>query len=132
MASMISSFLVICLLLSSFVGTVEARVSDLSGDYVEDTIEVAQTLKEAIEAPTEENNSEASEEKTLALINEYMSRYRPNQRVNTLNSFTTMQTALNSLAGHYKYSPNRPVPEKLKNRLNEELSKAESTVVRES
>ena len=36
-----------------------------------------------------------------------------------------MQTALNSLAGHYKTFPNRPVPEKLKERLNDELSKAE-------
>ena len=40
-----------------------------------------------------------------------MSRYRPQPRVNGLNSFTTMQTALNSLAGHYASYANRPLPE---------------------
>jgi len=30
-----------------------------------------------------------------------------------------MRTALNSLAGHYSSYPNRPVPEKLKQRLEQ-------------
>ena len=41
-----------------------------------------------------------------------------------------MQTALNSLAGHYTNYPNRPVPEALRNRINKELKKAERNVVR--
>jgi photosystem II Psb27 protein len=47
-----------------------------------------------------------------------------------LASFTTMQTALNSLAGHYTNYPNRPVPEALRDRLTKELKKAEANVVR--
>jgi photosystem II Psb27 protein len=50
--------------------------------------------------------------------------------VNGLASFTTMQTALNSLAGHYANYPNRPVPDALRERLTKELQKAERGVVR--
>ena len=39
-------------------------------------------------------------------------------------SFTTMQTALNSLAGHYANYANRPLPEALHDRLAKELNKA--------
>jgi photosystem II Psb27 protein len=41
-----------------------------------------------------------------------------------------MQTALNSLAGHYTNYPNRPVPDALRDRVAKELKKAETGVVR--
>jgi photosystem II Psb27 protein len=41
-----------------------------------------------------------------------------------------MQTALNSLAGHYANYANRPLPEALHDRLAKELNKAEKAVVR--
>jgi len=41
-----------------------------------------------------------------------------------------MQTALNSLAGHYANFENRPIPEKLRNRLQKEWKIAELSVVR--
>ena len=65
-----------------------------------------------------------------SLINSYTARYRPRSAVNGLASFTTMQTALNSLAGHYTNYPNRPVPDALRDRLSKELKKAEANVVR--
>ena len=71
-----------------------------------------------------------SEVQTRALINDYMARYRPRHDVNGLASFTTMQTALNSLAGHYANYPNRPVPDALRDRLSKELKKAEVGAVR--
>ena len=61
-----------------------------------------------------------------------MSRYRPRPQVNGLSSFTTMQTALNSLAGHYKTYANRPLPDALRSRVTKELGKAEKAVVRGS
>ena len=64
------------------------------------------------------------------LINTYISRYRPQPKFNGLSSFTTMQTALNSLAGHYTTYSNRPLPEQLHDRLVKELSKAEKAVAR--
>ena len=97
----------------------------MTGDYVKDTITVAKSLKQTVTS-TESNEVNLEKDKeTVFLITDYISRYRNRYQVNDSQSFTTMQTALNSLAGHYKTFPNRPVPEKLKERLNDELSKAE-------
>jgi len=115
------------LLLTSCSGDAEAR---LSGDYVEDTIAVARNLREVIDLPQEAANRGEVESEARALINDYMSRYRPQPRVNGLSSFTTMQTALNSLAGHYASYANRPLPEALHDRIAKELGKAEKSVVR--
>jgi photosystem II Psb27 protein len=41
-----------------------------------------------------------------------------------------MRTALNSLAGHYSSYPNRPVPQKLKNRLENEFKQVEAALKR--
>ena len=71
------------------------------------------------------SRSAEAEVEARALINDYMSRYRPKSRVNGLTSFTTMQTALNSLAGHYASYANRPLPEDLHDRIAKELKKAE-------
>ncbi|MFM7572579.1 MAG: photosystem II protein Psb27, partial [Snowella sp.] len=43
---------------------------------------------------------------------------------------TTMQTALNSLAGYYTAYGSRPIPEKLKNRLKIEFKQAKVAVER--
>ncbi|MBD0363369.1 MAG: photosystem II protein Psb27, partial [Coleofasciculus sp. C3-bin4] len=47
-------------------------------------------------------------------------------------SFTTMRTALNSLAGHYSSYPNRPLPQKLKTRLEQEFKQVENALNRGS
>ena len=119
----------LCLLLTSCSGDAEAR---LSGNYVEDTVAVAQNLREVIDQPQDAEGHAQAEEEARALINDYMSRYRPQPRVNGLTSFTTMQTALNSLAGHYAGYANRPIPESLHDRIEKELIKAERTAVRGS
>ncbi len=41
-----------------------------------------------------------------------------------------MRTALNSLAGHYSSYPNRPVPQKLKDRLEQEFNQVEAALRR--
>ena len=68
----------------------------------------------------------------LTLITDYISRYRNRGMVNKTQSFTTMQTALNAMAGHYKNFASRPLPDKLKERLTKEFSLAEKMVLRES
>ena len=117
------------LLLTACSGDADAR---LTGDYVEDTIAVSRTLRDVIDLPQDAENHAEAEAEARALINDYMSRYRPQPRVNGLSSFTTMQTALNSLAGHYASYANRPLPEALHDRLAKELSKAEKSVIRGS
>ena len=115
------------LLLTACSGDADAR---LTGDYVEDTVSVSRTLRDVIDLPQDAENHAEAEAEARSLINDYMSRYRPQPRVNGLSSFTTMQTALNSLAGHYASYANRPLPEALHDRLAKELAKAEKSVIR--
>ena len=109
-----------------------AAQSTMSGDYAKDTISVVKALKGAIETPKDASNKDEVREDSLSLITDYISRYRNRGLVNKTQSFTTMQTALNAMAGHYKNFASRPLPEKLKERLNKELSLAEKMVLRES
>ena len=126
----------ICIgLIISFVLTTYpsyAAQSNMSGDYPKDTITVVKALKVAIETPKDASNKDEVREESLSLITDYISRYRNRGLVNKTQSFTTMQTALNAMAGHYKNFASRPLPEKLKERLNKELSLAEKMVLRES
>ena len=103
----------------------------MTGDYLKDTVALSQNLKATIDLAPDSEGTETSKSEALDLITAYIALYRNRAAVNDSVSFTTMQTALNSLAGHYKNSK-RPLPEKLKDRLNEELTKAEQIVVRDS
>ena len=106
--------------------------STMTGDYARDTISVVKALKGAVDTPKDASNKDEIREESLSLITDYISRYRNRGLVNKTQSFTTMQTALNAMAGHYKNFASRPLPEKLKERLNKELSLAEKMVLRES
>ena len=119
--------LCLCLVLTACSGDAEAR---LSGDYVDDTVSVSRSLLTLIDQPQDAEGRAESEQEARALINDYISRYRPQPKVNGLSSFTTMQTAMNSLAGHYASYANRPLPEALHDRLAKELVKGERTAVR--
>ena len=122
--------LAVCLCLSLLVTACSGDGGPLTGNYVEDTVNVADPLMATIALSADAPDRSEAETSARALINDYMARYRPQRQVNGLASFTTMQTALNSLAGHYANYPNRPVPDALKERLNKELKKAETGVVR--
>jgi len=120
----------VCLCLSLLLTACSGSSGPLTGNYAEDTVAVADTLLATIALPADDPGRSEAETQARALINNYMARYRPQPKVNGLASFTTMQTALNSLAGHYANYPNRPVPEALRDRLSKELKKAETGVVR--
>lgn len=107
-----------------------ATAGSLSGDYQTDTVTVADSLLATIELQADDPGRSAAELQARGLMNEYVARYRPRRAVNGLSSFTTMQTALNSLAGHYANYPNRPLAEKLKARLRKELNSAETSAAR--
>jgi photosystem II Psb27 protein len=118
----------LCLCLS--LTACSSNAGGISGNYVDDTVHVAQSLLTTIGLDQDDPARAASEGEARALINAYTARYRPRQDVNGLASFTTMQTAMNSLAGHYANYANRPLPDSLRNRLEKELHKAETSVVR--
>ena len=109
-----------------------AAKSNMTGDYTKDTVSVVKTLKGVIDTPKDAPNKEEVREEALSVITDYISRYRNRGMVNTTQSFTTMQTALNAMAGHYKNFATRPLPDNLKERLNKELSIAEKMALRES
>ena len=129
MSLTLAACLGLCLMLTACSG---AGASTLTGDYVEDTVAVVHTLQSTIAMEQDDEGRAEAETAATDLINDYMSRYRPRPQVNGLSSFTTMQTALNSLAGHYKTYANRPLPDTLRARVDKELGKAEKAAVRGS
>ena len=109
-----------------------AAKNSMTGDYTQDTISVVKTLQIAVDTPKDSPNKDEVRSEALTLITDYISRYRNRGMVNKTQSFTTMQTALNAMAGHYKNFASRPLPDKLKERLTKEFSLAEKMVLRES
>ena len=116
----------------TLAGCSGADAYGLTGNYVDDTIAVITELRQAVDVAVEDPNYRDVERDSRDLMNDYISRYRRNPRVKALSSFTTMQTAVNGLAGHYANFENRPIPEKLRNRLEKEWKIAELSVVRGS
>lgn len=102
----------------------------LSGDYREDTLAVINTIKTALDIPDDSANKAEAQAEARQKINDFAARYRRDNSLTALNSFTTMRTALNSLAGHYSSYPNRPVPAKLKQRLDQEFKQVELALKR--
>ncbi|MEY2643498.1 MAG: photosystem protein Psb27 [Cyanobacteriota bacterium] len=120
----------VCLCLSLLLTACSGSSGPLTGNYVEDTVTTADTLLATIGLAADDPARAEAEGQARALINDYMSRYRPQRQVNGLASFTTMQTAVNSLAGHYANYPNRQLPDALRERLSKELKKAETGATR--
>ncbi|MBO6960932.1 MAG: photosystem II protein Psb27 [Prochlorococcus marinus CUG1438] len=109
-----------------------AAKTSMTGDYTKDTISVVKSLQIAVDTPKDSPDKDEIRSEALILITDYISRYRNRGMVNKTQSFTTMQTALNAMAGHYKNFSSRPLPDKLKERLTKEFSLAEKMALRES
>ena len=99
-------------------------------DYRQDTLAVINTLRLAIDLPEDAANKAEAQTEARQKMNEFASYYRRNNAASDLNSFTTMRTALNSLAGYYSSYPNRPLPQKLKQRLEQEFKQVEMALKR--
>ena len=107
-----------------------SSTTGVTGNYSQDTLKVIGDLTTVLELPP--NDPSYREKQTAARdeMNSYISRYRRDERVSGLTSFTTMQTALNSLAGFYGSYGSRPVSSKLKKRLLKEFGKVERSISR--
>lgn len=102
----------------------------LTGNYNQDTAAVLENLKATIELPKDSSDQKEAISLARQQISEYASRYRRDSKTSGLRSFTTMQTALNALAGYYSSYGTRPLPDKLKNRLGEEFKQVEISLKR--
>ena len=102
----------------------------LTGDYRQDTLAVVKVMRQAVEVSSDDPNKAAIQAEARQKINDFSARYQRSSSVSSLNSFTTMRTALNALAGHYSSYPNRPLPQKLKDRLELEFNRVELALKR--
>ncbi|MCZ2200942.1 photosystem II protein Psb27 [Cylindrospermopsis raciborskii] len=102
----------------------------LTGDYRQDTLSVVKVMRQAVEVSPDDPNKAAIQAEARQKINDFSARYQRSSSVSTLSSFTTIRTALNTLAGHYSSYPNRPLPQKLKDRLELELNRVELSLKR--
>ncbi len=102
----------------------------LSGNYNEDTVVVVDNITKSFELPDDAAEKPELQSLVRKQINDYISLYRRDPQSGGLRSFTTMQTALNSLAGYYTSYGNRPLPEKLKNRLLQEFKQVKISLNR--
>jgi photosystem II Psb27 protein len=129
-SSLSKLFALVLVVVISLVGC--SNGTGLTGNYSQDTFVVIESLTSAIELPADTEMKEKQEIQKLARlqINDYISRYRVNGDYGSLKSYTTMQTALNSLAGFYTTYGNRPLPEKLKNRLLQEFKQVKAALKR--
>ena len=102
--------------------------SGLTGNYSQDTLSLLNTLRTAIELPEGSPEKAATQAEARQKINDFFARYRRDGSITGSRSFTTLRTAFNGLAGHYSSYPNRPLPEKLKKRLELEFNQVEAAI----
>lgn len=100
----------------------------LTGNYITDTTDTLKTLREAISLAEDAENRAAVKTSARYKINAYVSRYRADRDKSGLYSYTTMLTALNTLAGYYNGSNKRAVPAKVRDRLLQEFDRAEAAL----
>jgi len=122
----------LALMLVALIGLTACSASNgpLTGNYGEDTLLLVNGIRAAIEQPSDAPERLQTQTEVRELINDFAARYRRDRSVARLRSYTTVRTALNALAGHYSSYPNRPIPEKLKRRLEQELSQVELALKR--
>lgn len=121
---------IVLVILIGVVGASSAAMADsLSGDYPVDTLALVELLRQTVDVAPDATDRIALQDESKKKINEFASRYRRGSIIK-LNSYTTMRTAINSLAGHYTNYPNRPVPEKMKKRLMVEFRQVETALKR--
>ena len=126
----LSRLLALVLVVSLSLMGCGSNPSGLTGNYRDDTVAVLDNLRTAIDLPDDASNKKEVVTLARKQISDYASRYRRNSKTAGLRSFTTMQTALNAIAGYYSSYGNRPVPEKLKKRLNDEFKQVEISLKR--
>lgn len=104
----------------------------MSGNFRSDTLSLIDSMRAALNVTADDPGKAQIQAEVRAKINDFIALYRRKESITALSSFTTMRTALNSLAAHYSSSPNRPIPDKLKNRLEQEFKQIELSLSRET
>lgn len=106
----------------------ERANAGLTGNYVEDTQAVVNSMRYAVNLPPNAADKKVAQADTRYKITAYASRYRRDSEKLGLISFTTLRTALNALASYYNGTTKRSVPEKVRDRVLVELDRVESAL----
>ncbi len=96
----------------------------LTGVYDQDVKKLITSLRTALNLPNDDPGKKAAQADAKYKINAFASRYR-RPPYEGLESFTTLRTALNTLATYYNSTARRSVPDKVKERVFMELDRAE-------
>ncbi len=130
LSQLLSLVLVALVTGTAWAGFAAPAAADLTGNYKNDTLSLVESLRTTINLAADAPDKAKAQSVAKQAITDFFSRYRRDPNAAKLTSFTTMRTALNSLAGHYASYPNRPVPQKLKDRLELEFNQVETAVNR--
>ena len=109
-----------------------ASSGGLVGNYPQDTMTLLNSMKAVLALPDDSPDKAAAQALARLNINDFSSRYRQDPALTKLSSFTSMRTALNSLAAHYAAYPNRPLPAKLRTSLEQKFKQIELALKRGS
>src|SRR6056297_2995387 len=94
-----SRLLALVLVLSIGLMGCSGSPDSLTGDYRQDTLTVVNVMKEALDLTPDSPDRATIQAEARQKINDFSARYQRDNSVSNLSSFTTMRTALNSLAG---------------------------------
>lgn len=129
LSSWLALVLVVCIGLMGCSSAPEGTLG-MTGNYRQDTLTLIDSLRSALQLPDDSPDKGSAQAQARQQINEFAARYRRDGSLTKLPSYTTIRTALNSLAGHYSSYPNRPVPQKMKDRLEQEFKQVEQAIER--
>jgi photosystem II Psb27 protein len=121
--------LVVCIGLMGCSSAPEGTLG-MTGNYRQDTLSLIDGLRSALQLQEDSPEKIAAQNQARQQINDFTARYRRDNSLTKLPSYTTIRTALNSLAGHYSSYPNRPVPQKMLDRLEQEFKQVEQSIER--
>jgi len=101
----------------------------ITSDYYTDAAKVVAHMRIATNLDKGAPDMELIAKNTKKEMIEFVSFYRRFTNVAGKQSFSTLYTAINVLAGHYtSYGPKFPVPEKRRKRLSQEYAEIEKNI----
>ena len=119
--------LLACVVLSLVTSLPSPAQAGLTGKYGSDTQVVINTLRTALTLADGAENRAQVQENARYAMSAYISRYRSDSE-SSLYSYTTMRTAINTLAGYLNGATRRVMPQKSKDRVLLELDRAETAL----
>eukprot|EP00871_Galdieria_phlegrea_P004208 jgi/Galph1/4789/GphlegSOOS_G3476.1 len=109
----------------------EASGFTVTGQYEQDVRNMVQSLRLACVLQRDSPDYDMTVKRIRKQMNDFVSFYRRKPNISGSPSFSTLYTAINTVAGHYTtFGPEFPIPEKRKKRLEQQFQDVERAVSR--